>query len=129
MAYRYYGARYDLFTSRHLYRSPANSNIYEHPPYYDGKQLSPWQQKQYNGGYPLYDSNGYASSSVNTNDYVSIEDTKSQVCWKKMVPFRPVTVIHQMKSRGLFPNFPDEYSEKEVNVNTLVLAFDEKHFC
>ena len=82
MAYQYYGARYDLFTSRYLYRLPAGSNIYEQPPSPDGKQLSPWQQKQHNGGYPVYDNHGYAPSSVskNKNEYVSIDDTKSQVC-------------------------------------------------
>ena len=82
MTYYYQGARYDLFTARYLYRSPVISNIYEQSPSLDRRQQSPRQQKQYNGGYPLYDNNGYTPSTVskNTNEYEPVTDTKNQVC-------------------------------------------------
>ena len=71
-----------MFTARYLYRSPVISNIYEQPPSPDRNQQLSGQQKQNNGGYPMYDNNGYTPSTLskNTNEYVPIVDTKNQVC-------------------------------------------------
>ena len=40
------------------------------------------QKKQYNGGYPVYDNTRFTPYALreNANTYVSIPDTKTQVC-------------------------------------------------
>ena len=45
------------------------------------QQQSPTQQKNYNGGYPVYDNTRFVPYALreNANHYVSIDDTKTQV--------------------------------------------------